>query len=215
MSNRHSHTSGEVPDLPYGSIAVGYDDGMRFFERRLFGHRRRKLIPQASGNVLEIGGGTGVNLQYYQGLASLVLTDPDPLMIEQAERKLRPGAFPVRFEVVSAEALPFPDGSFDTVVATLVFCTIPQPAKALAEIRRVLRPGGKFLFMEHVRPRPFPLGLLADVLTPLQKRLCGGCQLNRKTLETVEAAGFQVVQRELSRFDLILSGEAILSHTEP
>lgn len=170
-------------------FARQYDDCMRPLERRVFGKRRRALLPLATGDVLEIGGGTGVNLALYSNATSLVFTDPEPAMLDIARTKPVAPNLSVRFEPVPGERLPFPDASFDTVVATLVLCTVDDPAQTLAEIRRVLRPGGKLLLLEHVRP-PHVLGLLADLLTPLQKRLAAGCRLNRRTRKNVAAAGF-------------------------
>lgn len=181
-----------VPDLPYGSIAADYDRVMSFFERRLFGRLRARLIPKAVGDVLEVGGGTGANLMLYENADSLTLTDPDPKMIELAEAKPRRTGIPILFEVAAAEELPFPDANFDTVVSTLVLCSVSDPDRALDEIRRVLRPDGKLLLLEHVRPPAAMLGFFADVLTPLQKRLAGGCHLNRRTVETVAERGFAV-----------------------
>ncbi len=180
------------PDLPYGSIADDYDRVMRFFERRLFERLRGRLIPKATGDVLEIGGGTGANLLLYENARSLMMTDPDPKMIDLAKAKPRRTDIPVSFEIAAAEKMPFPDASFDTVVSTLVLCTVRDPGRTLDEIRRVLRPEGKLLLLEHVRPPAALLGVFADVLTPLQKRLAGGCHLNRRTIETVAERGFAV-----------------------
>ncbi|HNB70156.1 MAG TPA: class I SAM-dependent methyltransferase [Acidobacteriota bacterium] len=200
------------PDLPYGSIAKGYDRGMRFFEQHLFGWRRAELIPKATGDVLELGAGTGVNLMLYTSARSLVLTDPDPLMLEKARTKPRLPGLEVQFIQAGAEHLPFPDQSFDTVVATLVFCSIPRPTVALAEIRRILKPGGKLLMLEHIRPSPLLLGFVTDCLTPLQKRLCGGCHLNRRTVSTVQAQGFSIQHVNFSKFDVVATLEATLSY---
>jgi ubiquinone/menaquinone biosynthesis C-methylase UbiE len=176
-------------------FAEQYDDCMRPLERRVFGKRRRALLPLAVGDVLEIGGGTGVNLALYSNAGSLVFTDPEPAMLAIARTKPVVPNLPIRFETAPAEHLPFPNASFDTVVSTLVLCTVDDPAQTLAEIRRVLRPGGKALFLEHIRP-PHLLGLLADLLTPLQKRLAAGCRLNRRTREAVAAAGFSLERND-------------------
>ncbi len=192
-----------------GKFADNYDNCMRPLERRFFEARRRQLIPQAAGDVLEIGGGTGANLPFYgTAVTSLVFTDPDPAMLRIAQTKLRPSRLAVTFLEATAEALPFPAASFDTVVATLVLCSVSNPLQALAEIHRVLRPGGRFLALEHVRPRGW-LGYLADALTPLQKRLAAGCHLNRQTHQSIRQAGFSIRREQFSVLDILAEIEAV------
>lgn len=120
-------------------------------ERGWMGRRRSRLLAEASGSVLEIGGGTGANLAHYREAAYVVVAEPDPFMRGKLRRKLGAARVPVEVSEAGAEALPFSDGSFDAVVSTLVLCTVPDQGVALAEIRRVLRPGGRLLFIEHVR----------------------------------------------------------------
>jgi ubiquinone/menaquinone biosynthesis C-methylase UbiE len=191
-----------------GRFADNYDNCMRPLERRFFEARRRRLIPQAAGDVLEIGGGTGANLPFYAAVTSLVFTDPDPAMLWIAATKPRPPQLAVTFLEATAEALPFPAASFDTVVTTLVLCSVRHPGQALAEIRRVLRPGGRFLALEHIRPRGW-LGYLADALTPLQKRLAAGCHLNRQTHRDIRQAGFSIHREQLSILDILAEIEAV------
>jgi ubiquinone/menaquinone biosynthesis C-methylase UbiE len=190
-----------------GRFADNYDNCMRPLERRFFEARRRRLIPQAVGDVLEIGGGTGANLPFYGAVTSLVFTDPDPAMLRIAMTKPRPPQPAVTFLEATAEALPFPAASFDTVVTTLVLCSVRDPIQALAEIRRVLRPGGRFLALEHIRPRGW-LGYLADALTPLQKRLAAGCHLNRQTHRDIRQAGFSIHREQLSILGILAEIEA-------
>ncbi len=190
-------------------FADNYDTCMRPLERRFLEVRRRRLIPHAVGEVLEIGGGTGANLPFYgTAVTSLVFTDPDPAMLWIAAAKPRPPHLTVTFLEATAEALPFPAASFDTVVTTLVLCSVSNPLQALAEIRRVLRPGGRFLALEHVRPRGW-LGYLADALTPLQKRLAAGCHLNRQTHRDIRRAGFSIHREQLSILDILAEIEAV------
>lgn len=191
-----------------GKFADNYDACMRPLERRIFAARRRALIPLATGDVLEIGGGTGANLPFYGRIRSLTFTDPDPAMLRIAQAKPRPPDPPVTFLKAAAEALPFPDQAFDTVVVTLTLCSVADPQQALAEIRRVLRPGGALLAIEHVRP-PGLLGYVADALTPLQKRLAAGCHLNRVTHRAIAAAGFTVVRQTLSVLDIVAEIQAV------
>ncbi|MCS7080258.1 MAG: class I SAM-dependent methyltransferase [Chloracidobacterium sp.] len=191
-----------------GKFADNYDAYMRPLERRIFAVRRQRLIPQATGDVLEIGGGTGANLPFYRQVRSLTFTDPDPAMLRLAQAKPRPADLPVTFCTAAAEALPFPDETFDTVVVTLALCTVADPKQALDEIRRVLRPGGQLLALEHIRP-PGLLGYVADALTPLQKRLAAGCHLNRATCHAIAAAGFIIERETLSIFDIVAEVQAV------
>ena len=151
---------------------------------------RRLVIPEARGSVLEVGVGTGLNFGLYGAVDELVGIEPDPNMLVRARARVASLAFPVTLHQVGAERMPFPDARFDTVVVTFTLCTIPDPPAALAEIRRVLKPGGKLLFVEHTRSVQPPLGALQDALTPLWKQIGGGCHLNRAAVELVRAAGF-------------------------
>ena len=154
---------------------------------------RRELLGRARGAVLELGAGTGGNLALYpRGLSRLVLSEPDRHMRAILQRKL--GARPdVEVVAAPAEALPFPEQSFDTVVATLVLCSVEEPALALAEIRRVLRPGGAFLFLEHVGAHRGTWTRRAQaMLEPVWKRMAGHCHLTRDTGPLLEAGGFEL-----------------------
>lgn len=155
---------------------------------------RRLVVPEASGAVLEVGVGTGLNLALYGNLESLTAIDPDPHMLARARPRAEALAFPVDLRQAGAERLPFDAERFDTVVVTFALCTIPEPAAALAEARRVLRPGGRLLFVEHTRSVQRGVARAQDVLTPLWKRLGGGCHLNRPAVDLVRAAGFDLVE---------------------
>jgi ubiquinone/menaquinone biosynthesis C-methylase UbiE len=160
-------------------------------ERRWMGGRRRRLLAGARGAVLEIGGGTGTNLTHYRDVDRVTIAEPDPFMRNRIGPKLEDTCVPVEVSAAGAEELPFPDGSFDTVVSTLVLCTVPDQQSALDEVRRVLRPGGRLLFIEHVRAA----GSTAhwqDRLEPLWRRLLGGCHPNRDTVAAIEEAGFEI-----------------------
>jgi ubiquinone/menaquinone biosynthesis C-methylase UbiE len=165
-----------------------YDRLMAPLERRAFREARARLVPKAEGRVLEIGAGTGANFAFYGPEARLVVaSDPEAGMLSQAAS--RGAAARVVLVAASAEALPFPDRAFDCAVATLVLCTVARPLVALAEIRRVLRPGGRVYLLEHVRSRASILGAVQDVLTPVQRVVAAGCHLNRATPLLVERAG--------------------------
>lgn len=163
--------------------------------------RRRALAP-ARGEVLEIGAGTGLNLPEYprEGITRLVCTEPSGPMARQIAAKAAQA--PVEPEVVaaSAQSLPFADASFDTVTGTLVMCEVPDPPAALAEIARVLRPGGSYLFLEHVRSDDPSLARRQDRWAPAWKLASGGCNCNRRTLATIEASPFEVAEVQAERF---------------
>jgi ubiquinone/menaquinone biosynthesis C-methylase UbiE len=181
-------------------FAAGYDPFMRRSERACLVEWRRELLAPLSGAVLEIGAGTGANLPHYPGsLDRLVLTDSDDHMLARLRR--RPEA--ARAEVVraSAEALPFEAGSFDTVVCTLVLCSVPNVGRTLSEVRRVLRPAGSLVFLEHVASDAPARLRWQHRVEPLWSRLAGNCHLTRETNLAIEAAGFTIdhLQRESMR----------------
>jgi SAM-dependent methyltransferase len=169
----------------------------RAFERKPFVvEHRRTLVAPASGRVLEIGGGTGFNLPYYgEGVSELVVTDPLGGMLRRVERRARTLGRRITTRRASAEALPFEDGSFDTVVGSLVLCSVEDQERALAEIRRVLRPGGTYLFLEHVRADDAKLARRQDQLEGIWGVVAFGCHPNRDTLRRIEAA-FEVEELE-------------------
>ncbi len=167
-----------------------YDCLTRSFERGPGAQIRSQLVGAAAGRVLEIGAGTGANLAHYsEGVTELVLTEPDRGM--GARLAQRAAAYGVA-EVARAraEALPFDDASFDSVVSSLVLCSVGDPAAAVREIRRVLRPGGTFLFLEHVRSADPARARWQDRLERPWRAVAGGCRPNRQTRATIEAAGF-------------------------
>jgi ubiquinone/menaquinone biosynthesis C-methylase UbiE len=144
--------------------------------------------------VLEIGGGTGANLRYYDGLDSLVVTEPEPAMLRRLRDRVREQATQAEVVQAPAEDLPFQDASFDTVVSTLVLCGVDQE-RSLGEVRRVLRPGGRLLFLEHVRSDDPALARFQDRMNRLNRFLVG-CECNRQTATAIEAAGFTISRIE-------------------
>jgi ubiquinone/menaquinone biosynthesis C-methylase UbiE len=172
-------------------FAALYDPIGASMERRWMGARRRRLLAGARGAVLEIGGGTGANLVHYRDVDRVTIAEPDPFMRSRIGPKLQDSRVPVDVSSAGAEALPFPDGSFDTVVSTLVLCTVPDQEAVLEEIRRVLRSGGRLLFIEHVRAAG-SMARWQDRLEPLWRRLLGGCHPNRDTVAAIEGAGFEM-----------------------
>ncbi len=175
--------------------------------------RRKNLVAQAAGRVLEIGGGTGVNLSHYRTNCRLVLTEPDEAMLRRAAKRRILGARTASLVAADAQCLPFQSKSFDVVVATLTFCTIPQPAMAFREAHRVLRPGGKLLLLEHVRATSPWIARLQNALTPSWRILADGCHLNRDTLRVATANGFQVVQKRHALDGALLTATLIANES--
>ena len=164
------------------------------WEHGRLGRYRRAVASGARGTVLEIGAGTGLNFPHYDRTAVVVATDPDMAMLIRARRRAAAADARIFLVAADAEALPVRDASFDAAVVGLAMCTISHPDRALAELRRAVRPGGSVRMLEHVRiDRPAIVGRLQDWLTPLWKRVAGGCRLNRQTVHTVRMAGFDSV----------------------
>jgi ubiquinone/menaquinone biosynthesis C-methylase UbiE len=177
-------------------MAAGYDRLASKSEEAGVRALRQGLLAAASGSVLEIGGGTGANLAHYDGkVESLMMTEPEPAMLRRLQHKAREQAPLAKILRAPAEDLPFEDSSFDTVVSTLVLCGVDDQARSLRELRRVLRPGGRFLFLEHVRSDDPGFGRFQDRMNWLN-RLVVGCDCNRPTLESIEKHGFSVTELE-------------------
>lgn len=189
--------------------AALYDPIMGLLDRAGLAERRRRLLADARGRVLEVGGGTGLNLPHYRAgdIDSVVVVEPDGAMRTRLLRRVASAAVPVEVHETTIESAALPGASFDTVVATLVLCTVDDQAAALAEIKRVLAPGGRLLFLEHVRS-PGWRGRAQEVLTPLWSRTLGaGCHLDRRTLDAIRDAGF-VIDR-CDRRGTIAAGVAV------
>ncbi|MHB8656691.1 MAG: class I SAM-dependent methyltransferase [Solirubrobacteraceae bacterium] len=175
------------------AFAALYDLAMANTEQAGLADRRRELLAGARGAVLELGAGTGVNLAHYPGgITELVLAEPEEPMARRLRARAGRAAIPLRVLRAPAESLPLPDSSFDAVVCTLVLCTVDDPAAALAECARVLRPGGHLLFLEHVRATEPRLARRQDLLHPLWVRFGHGCHCNRDTVTTIRSAGFEL-----------------------
>jgi ubiquinone/menaquinone biosynthesis C-methylase UbiE len=164
---------------------------MAMRQRNLAAYRNR-VVPAAEGRVLEIGVGSGLNLPFYTRKADHVIgLDPSPRLLSMARQAARPSIGAVEFVEGSAEAIPLEDRSVDTVVTTWTLCSIPNAPGALREMRRVLKPGGRILFVEHGRAPDASVRWWQDHLNPAWKRLGGGCHLNRAIGTLIEGAGFQ------------------------
>lgn len=175
--------------------AVIYDLIMRPAERALLGPLRQRLAGQATGRVLEIGAGTGANFPYYAAAESVIAIEPDPFMLKRARQRARGLERTTQLVAAQAEALPFREASFDTAVVTLVLCSVSDVDQSVAETRRVLKPSGTLLFIEHVRAEGW-LGQVQDLLAPLWIGLGAGCHPNRCTDERIRAGGFSIAQLE-------------------
>lgn len=176
-------------------FAAGYDRVMASTEEAGLGAHRSALLARVNGTVLELGGGTGANLPYFgRAVDDLVITEPEDAMARRLEAKLVDHALPVRVVRTPAELLPFEPETFDAVVSTLVLCTVEDPALALAEAHRVLRPGGRLVFVEHVRSTDPGLARWQDRLHRPWKALGHGCHCNRATAASIEQAGFSFLE---------------------
>jgi len=174
-------------------FAAMYDATMRANERRFLAQARRQLLSSLSGDVVEIGAGTGANFEHYPPSARVLAFEPDPHMMRRAEAKLATlGAHNIMLRQAPGETLPVADNSCDVVVSTLVLCTVRDVARALAEVRRVLRPGGELRFVEHVRAEGV-LGKFQDTIRPLWSWFGAGCNPNRRTGAAIAGAGVPVI----------------------
>ncbi len=192
----------------YDKSAARYDQQMSFFERVLFGGGRRWVCAQAQGDVLELAVGTGRNLRYYPAAIRLTGIELSPGMLELARREAAAVGSQADLREGNAEALDFPAESFDTVTCTLSLCTIPDDRAAVREAMRVLRPGGRFLLLEHVRSPLLPVRLAERLLEPLFLRLEHD-HLTREPLNHLRAEGFAVDVLERSKLGIV---ERVAAH---
>lgn len=199
MATHESNVEQQTPHTESALVRERYDRTARHYdvmtwpmEVMAMDRYRSRLIAEVDGaRVLEVGVGTGRNLSLYTDAVQVDAIDFSPRMLERAQR--RPPRANVRLALMDVQELAWPAETFDTVVSTCVFCSVPDALKGLQEIRRVLRAGGRALFLEHVRPGTPWLAALFDWLDPFVSRR--GPHINRRTMETIRAAGF-VVERE-------------------
>ena len=177
-------------------FAALYDPLGARWERKHGVELRRKLLADTGGRVLEIGVGTGLSFQHYPQVEELVGVDPSGPMLRRASRRAAETRRGVALVEAPAEQLPFPDASFDTVVTMAVLCTVDEPERSLAEIHRVLRPDGRFCFLEHVRSPDPNRARWQDRLERPWGVFAGGCHPNRRTLAAIESGGFDVIELE-------------------
>lgn len=191
IRNRVDEQATALARARYDRQASAYDRRQGMLEGLQRPWRKRLWGLVAGPRVLEVGVGTGLNMPFWLDNLDITATDLAPRMLERARQRAIELGLPADLRVGDAQALEFPDGSFDTAVATCVFCSVPDPVQGLRELGRVVRPGGKILLLEHMRPENPVLGLITDLLTPLSVRLTGA-NLNRRTLDNIRAAGLQI-----------------------
>ncbi len=164
-------------------------------EKLSLASRREELLKLATGRILEVGSGTGANLDKLKKDADITLTDPDSMMLKLLEKKMSGLGINGKAKRAAAENLPFPDNSFDTVVSTLVLCSVNDLEKSISEIKRVLVPGGKLLFVEHVRDKNLR-AWFQDKFCPVWSWFAGGCRLNSRTMEALKDSDFIIIKAE-------------------
>jgi ubiquinone/menaquinone biosynthesis C-methylase UbiE len=173
-------------------FAAIYDKMLASGEKKFLGAIREEMLKDVTGTVLEIGAGTGANFPFYRKGAHVVATEPDPYMLQRAQKRAAEAHVDIELRQVAAEELPFPDASFDFVIDTLVLCSVRDPREVLAEIKRVLKPGGELRLYEHVRYKN-PIGALSqDIISPAWQWFGAGCHPNRDIERDLREGGFEL-----------------------
>lgn len=174
-------------------------------ERR-YGRFKRDLFGKCQGKTLLVAAGTGLDFQFFPAGLDVTAIDFSPKMVKKAKKKA--GSYEGKLKVILADvqALEFPEGSFDTVVTSCTFCSVPNPVKGLKELYRVLKSDGKLFMFEHVRPGNFLLGIMVDILTPVARKF--GPELNRRTGENIKKAGFKITREFNVYLDMVKLFEA-------
>lgn len=195
--------SGDKIRQRYDRLAPWFDSLEGFLEGLLFRRYRKKLWAQAQGeHILEVGVGTGKNFSFYPGFARMTAIDFSPRMLEQAKRKQERKQLHVHLDLMDVQRLYYADNSFDTVIASFVFCSVPQPRKGLKEIHRVLKPGGQLLLLEHVLSSNKVMAAMMNFMNPLIVKLVGA-NINRQTVKNVQACPFRSVFVDPASGDMI------------
>ena len=189
-----------MPQEGHRWFAAIYDRMMASAERSFMKGVREEIAGGASGRVLELGAGTGANFAYYgEGAEEIIALEPDPFMLERARPRAGGAARPIDLRLAPAEDIPFEDASFDTVVSTLVMCSVKDPLRALSEARRVLKPSGRLRLYDHVRYENAFGAFWQDLIAPAWRWLGAGCSPNRDVAALVREAGFEFEQLELTK----------------
>jgi len=193
----------------YDRLAFAYDVLEAPLERLRFAGWRKRLRNQIAGPAaLEVGVGTGKNFPYYPSGVQVVGIDLSPHMLMRARRKASKLDLNVDLREMDVQSLDFPDHCFDTVFATFVFCSVPDPVAGLRELRRICKPSGRLLLIEHMRPENIVLGLIFDVLNPMVVRMMGA-NINRRTMDNIRSAGWTVRIEENLSSDIVRWIEAV------
>ncbi len=192
---------GRIYDTTWGRLFPAvYDRLLEATEEAGLRQMRQEILSEASGRTIDIGAGTGVNLGLFpQAVTELVLSEPDKYMVKRLRQRLAESGRQAQLIEAPAARLPFEDASFDTAVFTLVLCTVPDPVAALAEAARLLRPGGRMLFIEHVRAGDARLARWQDRLEGPWRFVGDGCHCNRDTVATIEASPLALERVERGR----------------
>jgi ubiquinone/menaquinone biosynthesis C-methylase UbiE len=192
---------GRIYDATWGRFfAASYDRGLKASEDAGLRQMRTELLAGAGGRVIEIGAGTGINIDLYpETVEELVLVEPDPHMARRLRERLARSGRPATILEAPAERLGFGDASFDCAVSTLVLCTVPDPRAAVTELSRVLKPGGRLLFLEHVRAEDPGMARWQDRFELPWRFLADGCHCNRDTVATLSGSGFELETVERGR----------------
>jgi len=198
----------------YDRLAIFYDFMEAPLERYRFAHWRSMLTERIVGDrALEVGIGTGKNLPYYPRDVKIMAIDVSRRMLERAHKRALLLGSRVYLQNMDVQQLAFPNNSFDTVFATFVFCSVPDPVAGLKELKRVCKPNGKLLLLEHMRPGNVLLGLLFDMVNPMTVRMMGA-NINRRTMENIKKAGWQILKEENLSGDIVRWVEAEPSSSE-
>lgn len=201
-----------MSDRGHPIFAWIYSKVAGFEEKRGLSELRAEVLAPAEGTVVEIGAGTGLNFARYPEGVTVIATEPDPHMLKRLEPAARRTATTIQVRRAPGDRLPFDDESIDTVVGTFVLCTVPDPAAVLAEAHRVLKPGGRYLFVEHVRAGDPKLARWQDRLDKPWGFFAGGCHPNRDSVAAIDASGLELERAE--RFDFPPAAKLIRPHAK-
>ncbi len=202
-------TNNEKTKARYNRIAPYFDGLEGFLEGLFFGQWRKILWHKVQGeHILEVGVGTGKNFPYYPASSRITALDFSEKMLEQAKKKQQRQQVNVALELMDIQSLCYADNSFDTVIATFVFCSVPLPAKGLQELYRVCKPGGQVLLLEHVLSSRPVMARLMGIMNPLINAVFGA-NINRKTVKTVQSCGFEKVILDPASSDMVKLIQAI------